>query len=345
LGTEDSNSNDRPARRIQMADIARLAGVSAPTVSRVLSGNRSVNEGTRQKVLELARSLNYTVNAGAKELRLGRSNTVSVVIPYAKETRQTLGDPFFLGILGSIAEVLTERGYEMLFSRVDASDLKSASLSFDSGRAMGLILIGQWLRHGHLNELADRGVRMVVWGARMEDQRYLTVGGDNVEGGRVATAHLLDRGRRRIAFIGDTALPEVAHRYRGYRAALAAAGLPLDEALVWQASFLPASGREFVERALAADVSFDAIFACSDVLAMAAIAVLRAQGRRVPEDVAVVGYDDVAFASLFQPQLTTVRQPLEEGGRALVETLLAQLEGRPAGSRVLPTELVIRESA
>lgn len=332
-------------RRLQMTDIARMAGVSTTTVSRALNGSPLVNEATRVRVTELARSLNYTVNAGAKELRLGHSTTVAVVIPHAAGMRQGLSDPFFLGMLGSIADALTERGYDMLLSRVNADNLQMASTPFDSGRAMGIIVIGQWQLHDHLNQLAARGVPLVVWGARLPNQLYCTVGCDNLAGGRLATQHLLARGRRRIAFFGDTALPEVAQRHEGYRRALAHAGVADVPSLAWPASFLADGARAAIAGLRQRGVSFDAIFACSDLLAMTAISTLRELGLRVPEDVAVVGYDDVALAADFHPALTTVRQPIEPGGRALVAALLSFHDNGPPTSQVLPTELIVRASA
>jgi DNA-binding LacI/PurR family transcriptional regulator len=336
----------RPAsRRLQMTDIARMAGVSTTTVSRALNGSALVNEETRHRVAELARSLNYTVNAGAKELRLGHSNTVAVVVPYTVGTRQGLSDPFFLGILGSIADALTERGFDMLVSRVDAENLQLASAPYDSGRAMGIILIGQWLHHDHLNQLAARGVPLVVWGAQLPNQLYCTVGCNNIEGGRLATERLIGLGRRRIAFFGDTALPEVAQRFEGYRQALAHAGLEVDPALTWPASFLADSARAAILALHDKHTRFDALFACSDLLAMSAIGTLRDLGARVPEDVAVVGYDDVMLAAHFHPPITTVRQPIEAGGRALVTSLLSFLGAVKPHSQVLATELIVRATA
>jgi DNA-binding LacI/PurR family transcriptional regulator len=328
-----------------MTDIARMAGVSTTTVSRALNGSPLVNEATRVRVTELARSLNYTVNAGAKELRLGHTNTVAVVIPYTQGQRQGMSDPFFLGILGSIADALTERGYDMLVSRVNADNLQMASMPFDSGRAMGIILIGQRHHHDHLNQLAARGVPLVVWGAQLPNQLYCTVGCDNIAGGRLATEHLLARGRRSIAFFGDTNLPEVAQRYEGYRQALEHAGVPVVASLAWPASFLADSARDAINGLRQRGVAFDAIFACSDLIAMIAISTLRELGLRVPEDVAVVGYDDVVLAAHFHPSITTVRQPIDLGGRALVSALMSFLDRVPPPSRVLPTELIVRASA
>ncbi len=328
-----------------MSDIARMAGVSTTTVSRALNGSPLVNETTRIRVTELARSLNYTVNAGAKELRLGQSRTVAVVLPYSGTIRQSTADPFVLGILGGIADALTERGYDMLVSRVHTDDLQMACAPFDSGRALGVILIGQWHHHELLNRIAERGVPLVVWGAQLPNQRYCTVGCDNVAGGRLATGHLIGRGRRRIAFFGDIALPEAAHRHEGYREAHAHAGLAVDPALAFPVPFAAEGARSTIAGLRTHGVHFDAVFACSDLIAMTAISTLRNLSLRVPDDVAVVGYDDVVMAAHFNPPLTTVRQPVDLGGRSMVAALLSFAESVVPHSVVLPTELIVRASA
>ncbi|MES2150926.1 MAG: LacI family DNA-binding transcriptional regulator [Pseudomonadota bacterium] len=332
-------------RRLQMADIARLAGVSTATVSRALNASPLVNEETRTRILELARSLKYSINIGAQNLRLRQNRTVGVVVPYDPETRQHLSDPFFLSMLGSLADALTDQGFDMLLSRVDAGELDAAAAAYDTGRVIGIILIGQWRHHDQLNQLAARQVPIVVWGAQLPQQLYTTVGGDNVSGGELATEHLLKQGRRRIAFLGDVNLPEVEQRHRGYSAALAAHGLEADPALLVTVSFLPEGGREAVDELARRGVPYDAVFASSDLLAMTAINTLRGRGIRVPEDIAVVGYDDIELSNYFHPPLTTVRQPIEEAGRALVRALLGLIEGRGALSEQLPTELIVRASA
>ena len=338
----DKNPNDKASQRLQMADIARLAGVSSSTVSRALSGSKLVNDETRTRILELARSLKYSINIGAQNLRLKQNRTVGVVVPYDARTRQHLSDPFFLSMLGSLADALTEQGFDMLLSRVDAETLDAAAQPFDSGRVIGVILIGQWRHHEQLNQLAARRVPIVVWGAQLPQQLYCTIGGDNAAGGRLATEHLIGRGRRNVAVFGDTKLPEVAQRHQGYREALAAAGMAAAEHLHVAAAFLPQCGAEAVDELLRRGVPFDAVFACSDLLAMTAINALRRHGLRVPEDVAVVGYDDIELSSYFHPPLSTVRQPIRAAGQALVAALLALVDGEPALSRQLATELVVR---
>jgi DNA-binding LacI/PurR family transcriptional regulator len=240
---------------------------------------------------------------------------------------------------------LTERGYDMLVSRVDAEQLDAAASPFDTGRAIGVVLIGQWRHHDQLNQLAARQVPIVVWGAQLPSQLYPTVGGDNVKGGRLAAEHLVAQGRRRIAFFGDTDLPEVEQRHRGYCEALRAHGIEPDPRLHVPVSFMPSAGGEAVERLQAQGLEYDAIFACSDLLAMTAISALRSHGRIVPRDVAVVGYDDIELASYFDPPLTTVRQPMLEAGQGLVAALIGLIERRPVESLQLNTELIVRSSS
>jgi DNA-binding LacI/PurR family transcriptional regulator len=332
-------------RRLQMVDIARLAGVSVSTVSRALNGSELVNAETRQRVAELARSLNYSINFGARNLRLQENRTIAVVVPYDAASRQHISDPFFLSIVGSIADALTDRGYDMLLSRVDAEHLDLSSHWFDSGKAIGVVLIGQWRHHDQLNEMAARKLPLVVWGGEMPQQLYCSVGGDNVLGGTLATRHLLQMGRRRIAFVGDSQLPEVWLRRQGYAQALREAGLEVQPSLELAAPFEPGIATAVLRDFCKAEQGFDAVVCCSDVLALLTIQALRAAGRSVPGDVAVIGYDDMPLAAYCDPPLTTVHQPVAEAGAELVEALLGQLRGERPGSRTMPVYLKLRESA
>jgi len=338
-------SSDPEKRKIQMIDIARMAGVSTSTVSRALNGSALTNDETRIRIIELARSLNYTINQSAKNLRMGDNRTIGVVIPYDRKTRQHISDPFFLGMLGSLADALTDRNYDMLLSRVDADRLDDMAALYDTGRARGIIVIGQWGHHDQLNDLARRHVPLVVWGAQLPRQLYCSVGSDNLSGGALATEHLLAAGRRRIAFMGDNSMPEATKRYEGYLQAHQKFGVSVDPNLYIPSPFTAEEAQAAMRAFLQASVPFDALVAASDLIAINAIGVMKREGLAVPEQVSVVGYDDIDMASHSFPPLTTVRQPIELAGGVMVDCLQAVLDGEQPDSRLLPTSLVVRESS
>ncbi len=327
-----------------MADLARLAGVSTATVSRALNGSELISPQTRARITELAKSLNYTINIGARNLRSGQIKTIGVVIPSDPTSQQQISDPFFLSILGSIADALTARGYDTLVSRVNADHLDAAAELYDSGRVRGLIVIGQWHHHDQLNQMAANRLPLVVWGAQLPGCLYCTVGGNNILGGKMATEHLLDEGRKRILFVGDIELPEVEQRYAGYLQAHKTRSITADLTLCMKAPFTPDGGRFAVETAIQSGLQFDAIFTASDVLAMSALGVLAERGVKVPEDVSIVGYDDIALAAYMHPSLSTIRQPIAEAGPAMVDALLALIEGNKVPSVALDTQFVMRDS-
>lgn len=322
-----------------------MAGVSESTVSRALTNNAAIAETTRVRIQALAREANFTVDPIASGLRSRRSNVICVLISLIHERGQHVSDPFMMAMLGSIADALSDAGYDLLLSKVSEHQDDWIQNVFRSRRPAGALLIGQSLEHRTIEAAARAGLPLVVWGARLPQQSYLTVGSDNREGGLLATRHLLARGRRRIAYLGNERLPEVALRVAGYREAHAQAGLQADPALLVPCGFEPAAAAAAVRQLLQDGVAVDAIVAASDVIAMTAAHVLHAGGIRVPQDVAVVGFDDLEMAAHTSPSLTTVRQEVADGARQMVALLLGQIRGEQAEPVLLPTRLVVRQSA
>lgn len=328
-----------------MSDLARLAGVSESTVSRALADSPLVNENTKQRVRRLAKRHRYVVNEQARNFRLKRTGTIAVVIPIDSFQETPISDPFFMELLGSIADALNARGFDLLLSRVDAASSGWRKAVHDTMRADGTIIIGQSTQHRAINRLADDNLPLVVWGGRMADQHYPTVGCDNERGGAAVTRHLIDLGRRDIAFLGHRSLPEVELRYQGYVRAHQEAGIAVDPALDYDSRFTSEDARKAVARMLAEGRRIDAIVAASDVLAMAAITALQEHGLAVPDDVAVVGFDDIALAAWYNPPLTTIRQHIAQGGKLLVDLMMARLNGDKVAPVMLEPELVVRASS
>ena len=329
-------------------DIAYLAGVSQPTVSRALRGAKSVSPATRQRIEGIARELNYSVDKNASSLRSQRSNTIALLFFEDPTPDGANINPFFLAMLGSITRATANRGLDLLISFQKMEDDWHVRYQ-DSHRADGLILLGYGdytLYESRLNQLVASGTDFVRWGSVRDDNIGAVVGSDNFGAGRLAGEHLLSRGRKRIAFLGqaDEHYPEFAERYRGLCAALDEAGVAIDPALQRLALSNEDDGRAAVQALISAGCSFDAIFAASDLIAIGALRALAEAGKRVPQDVAVIGFDDIPAASLTSPPLTTISQDLKSGGERLVESLLASFEDRAQPGAVIPARLVVRGS-
>ena len=330
-------------------DIAYRAGVSQPTVSRALRGSKAVSLATRQRIEEIARELNYSVDTNASSLRSQRSNTIALLFFEDPTPDGANINPFFLAMLGSITRHCANRGLDLLISFQKMEDDWHVRYQ-DSHRADGLILLGYGdytLYESRLKQLVASETQFVRWGSVRDDNIGATVGSDNVGAGRLAGAHLLAQGRERIAFLGqaDDHYPEFADRYRGLCAALAEAGYTADPALQRGALSSEGDGHDAVAAMLAAGLGFDAIFAASDLIAIGAMRALAEVGKRVPRDVAVIGFDDIPAASLTSPPLTTIMQDLKGAGELLVETLLAAIEDHPTANLAIPAKLVVRGSS
>jgi len=336
------DSNKKNLKRLE--DLAALAGVSISTVSRALNDSPLVSDRTKKRIMALAQNNNYSGRLKDKVYTDDTDKTISIVIPPPQGRDTRLSDPFTLDLIGGIGDALKEQNCDMLISHLTMTDYHAAANLVASGRCDGLVVIGQSTMHDQLNQLAQMKVPFVAWGAQLPGQQYCSVGSDNQQGGRRATNHLIRMGRKRIAFLGDNEGPEVQLRFAGYKEALEINGMPLIPELVRPAHFYPESAMEAVDVLLEEGVPFDGVVAASDMIAIGAMRALASAGKRVPEDVSVIGYDDVLVAAYASPALTTIRQDVTKAGRLIVSKLLRMLEGQAVQPSNLPTDLIVRES-
>ncbi|KXU29493.1 LacI family transcriptional regulator [Sphingobium sp. 22B] len=330
-------------------DIATLAGVSQPTVSRALRGDRTVSEATRKRIEAIARQLNYTVDKNASSLRRGKSNTLALLFFEDLLPDESYINPFFLSMLGPILQTCAKRGYDLLTSFQQLSTDWHVDYE-DSRKADGIILLGYGDYESYrarLEQLVAQGTHFVRWGSVDPNALGMTIGCDNRRGGREAGQHLIERGRRTIAFLGDASsrYPEFRDRYAGLTEAMGKAGLPVDIGLHVDALSTEQSGHEAASRLIARGLPFDAIFAGSDLIAIGAMRALDEAGMRVPQDVALIGFDDIPAASLTRPPLTTVAQDYLRAGEVLVDALIGQIDRKPVEPTLLAPRLVTRMTA
>ena len=338
----------QPSAKPTSFDIAYLAGVSQPTVSRALRGSKSVSAATRANIERIARELNYTVDKNASSLRSQRTHTLALLFFEDPTPDQSMINPFFLSMLGSITRQCALRGYDLLISFQQMHNDWHVAYQ-DSHRSDGIILLGYGdyqLYRSKLEHLVEMDTRFVRWGSVSDDNIGLTVGSDNVGAGMQAGRHLIEIGRRTIAFLGDASdhAPEFQDRYAGLCQAMAAAGLSPDPALQRDAISSEESGHAAARALFASGRPFDAIFAASDLIAIGAMRALTEAGLRLPHDVAIIGFDDIPAANLTSPTLTTVMQDMKSAGELLVDALLRRLDDLPVERAVLPTRLIKRQS-
>lgn len=326
-------------------ELAELAGVSTGTVSRALAGSELISQKTRERIQALADQYGFRPNVMARNLRIQRTGAIGVLIPLGHETGQHLSDPFFTTMLGLLADALTERGYDMLLSRVIPRDDDWLARYVDSGRVDGVILIGQSDQSAVIDQVAARYRAMVAWGANVEGQAHCSVGTDNRKGGEIATQHLIDGGCRRLVFFGDPCAIEIGERLEGCRDAMARAGLEDDLTVVPAHLVAELAAPEIARYLQAVEQRPHGIVAASDVIAMTALRALADAGLRVPEDVRVVGFDGLEISERTVPRLTTMRQDLARGVGHLVDLLLRRIAGEEAPSVVMEPELIVRGSS
>jgi len=321
-----------------------MAGVSTATVSRALNDSAAVNDRTKQRIWALAREHGYAFRRHMPAGPIGARGTIVIVIPRPQGRQNRLTDPFSQELVAEIGDAARARGCDFLVSHVAPTSVEDLRALMSTNRADGIIFLGQSTLHRAFNELAKSESRFVVWGAELADQAYCSVGSDNILGGRRAVSHLARLGRRRIVFLGDTEAPEIMQRYQGYLAGLQQSGLSPDPALMVAAHFEVEEAEAAVSALIARRVAFDGVVAASDMIALGAIRAMARAGIKVPDDVSVVGYDDIQFAKYSNPALTTVSQHIDRAGRVLVSKLLNSGDGEDIRSERAPTDLIVRES-
>jgi DNA-binding LacI/PurR family transcriptional regulator len=324
-------------------DLAELAGVSTGTVSRALAGSELISQKTRERIQALANEHSFRPNVLARNLRIQRTGAIGVLIPLGHETGQHISDPFFITMLGLLADALTERGYDLLLSRVIPTDNGWLERMTTSGRVDGVIVIGQSDQSATLDAVAARYKPLVVWGGYSQDQVHCSVGSDNRLGGDMAASHLIAQGCQRIAFFGEPRAQEIAQRLEGCRDAMARAGLA-DQLTVVPAHLVAEAHPDITSFLAQADQRPQGIVAASDVIAMSALRALAEQGLSVPGDVRVIGYDGLALAEQTVPRLSTISQDLTQGAAHLVDMLLRRIAGEDTDSVIMDPRLVVRMS-
>ncbi|WP_306316505.1 MULTISPECIES: LacI family DNA-binding transcriptional regulator [unclassified Streptomyces] len=342
MSTEVGNVDGVDAqRKVTITEIAREAGVSVPTVSRVVNGRSDVSPGTRARIEDLLHRHGYQrrpPGPGARTAAL-----LDLVF-------NDLDSPWAVEIIRGVEEVAHEAGVGTVVSAIHdrAGAAREWMTNLRARASDGVILVTSVLESGLRDELQRLGVPLVVIdpaGTPVPDAP--TIGATNWAGGMAATEHLLELGHRRIGFIeGPPRLLCSRARLDGYRAALDVAGVPVDDALIVPGDFYHAAGFAGCDRLLDLDEPPTAVFAASDQMALGAIEALRRRGLRVPEDLSVVGFDDLPEVRWSAPPLTTVRQPLADMGKLAARTALDLARSvAPAAPRVdLATELVVRAS-
>lgn len=328
--------------RATIEEVATAAGVSRSTVSRVVNGSTAVSPEALAAVRSAIAELNYVPNRAARSLASRQTHAIALIVP--EDTTRFFGDPFFAAIVAGITGALGGSDYllNLLIASEDPGDKVNGFVR--NGGVDGALIVSHHTSDAFIDRIAE--AVPVVYGGRPVRRREgdYVVDVDNVAGAREATRRLVDIGRTRVATIsGPLTMVSSVDRVEGFRAALADAGLtPFAEE---QGDYSEASGAEAARRILASGVP-DGIFVASDLMARGALGALRSAGLRVPEDVALVGFDDTAVALSTDPPLTTMRQPMYAQGEAMARVLLSLLAGgEPAHTTILPTELVVRDSA
>lgn len=322
----------RTARgRVTMEDIAKLAGVAKITVSRALQDSPLVRAEVRDRVKAVARKQGYRLNTTARNLRLQRTHSITAVIETEPGGDRPIAEPLVQMVIGGMLNELAAARYQLVLTTRSMIEMSGAV------DADGIVLLGQGANDEATRRIREFGLPIVVWGVpRDQDSGTVFVCSDNFEGGRLVGRHLLELGRRKIIFLGDTSHSEVSERVRGLRDVL---GRKAKLSIV-PCAFTQTAGRQAMLDALSRQRDVDGVAAASDMIALGAVAALREHGIRIPGDVAVIGYDDTESGA----GLTSVRQEWTRAGTTLASKVLQIVNGKKATSEQLPVQLIVRAS-
>lgn len=330
-----------PTHPPTIADVAREAGVSIATVSRVLNGNTPVVGETAERVQAAIRALNYVPRAAARVLASRRTNTLGLLLP-------EISGPFFSSMLRGVEAAAKEEGFGLLIHATGREEVSHpARLLLGEHNTDGLLVFTSSLEEEELLRLHSTGLPLALLHQTVEGSAIPTISIENKSGAARIVTHLIEaHGRRRIVFLrGPESHEDSAWRERGYCEALEAHGLQPDPALIAQGGFHRDMAQAAIQDLLARGADFDAVFSGDDEAALGVLTALQAAGVAVPREVSVVGFDDVPFAPFLTPPLTTIRAPIEQVGREAVRQLVKSIRGGQADLlTLLPTEMVIRKS-
>jgi LacI family transcriptional regulator len=329
-------------RKITIMDVAAHSGVSYGTVSRVINNDRHVKDETRTRVLAAMEELGFTVNRQARSLAGGRSNIIGVRVP-------SMGTGYIGEIMRGIDAELVKCGYDLMLFTTNRPEADEAEYVVNLANSMvdGLLIVTPRPPADYLGKLIHRGFPFVLIDPHDSDREYPAVGSTNWQGAYQATDYLFAEGHTRIGFItGRMDLDASVDRLEGYKAALRTHHIPFDPELVIPGSFEQTEGYTGALQLLELPQPPTVIFASNDVMAMGVMDAIRARRMHIPDDISVMGFDDIPQAALVRPALTTVRQPLEQMGRVATQSLLDMLNdsGKKVGRIELPTQLIVRNS-
>ncbi len=326
---------------VSIKDIARIARVSHSTVSRALHNSPLVNRETAERIRRIAEQMGYRPSAVARSLVTRKTKTIGVVVT-------TISDPFIAEVVSGIEEVANDHGYSVFLANSNADPDREIKVvhSFHERRVDGILVTASRVGALYMDHLNEMKVPIVLINNQHPGEFVHSVMIDNVTASRQATEHLIQLGHRRIAYIGDQfGYQSDTERFAGYRQALERGGLIFQPELVVHGDGRPEGGMRAMERLLALLCWPTAVFCYNDMTALGALRVIRSRGLRVPEDISLVGFDDLFIASYTDPPLTTIRQPKRQMGRLAMELLLKLFAGEnPQQTIHVQGELILRDS-